>query len=371
MSSNRKKLLINIIVILLSIIFVLSVAMLGIYINETSVLLGSSKLNEGPLKSYIWSSSDDFSAINHPVITTNDGSIKILQLTDIHYKNMGTFGSQFGINHITDGYMMLQTKALVKTHKPDLIIITGDLLTYSAADVAYKELAHFFDSLNVPWTVAFGNHDGEYNSDKASLSNILENSKNSIFQTGPTNLEGLGHHVILVKNSAGILRQALILMDSGDEVLLKYPNRSHATLEPGFYSKQLEWFEYTLSELTKLNDSVPIPVSLFYHINIGGNPESPNALKTLSHAYPGTGYVFFGHTHLEGHIIEEDGVVYVNGVKGGINYMDNGNRTGGTVATLNSDGSATIKFVYTRLFTMDDSEQYTFINQRLLDSIYE
>ncbi|MDR2266723.1 MAG: metallophosphoesterase [Christensenellaceae bacterium] len=342
-----------------AILCIIAVTLAVIYIIESRFLaLGNTQV-EGTLTTYDWSSDDTLDVNSFKSIQTTDGSIKILQLTDIHYRNLGTFGALFGINYITDGYMKLQTKSLINAHKPDLIIISGDLITHPAADAAYKELADFFGGFGIPWTVAFGNHDGEYNADKAALAQILESAPNSYFDAGPTNLEGIGQHVITVKNAGGEITQLVIIMDTNDEVLKIYPERKYATLEPGIYPNQIEWYKWIVNQFSMLNNGKPLPSSIFMHINLAGYPEDPAALTNALHK-SGTGYIFYGHTHSSGEIYQDNNIFYINGVKSGINYMDSGNTTGGTFIQLFADYTAEITLVATKLFTFVERGPYTY-----------
>jgi predicted phosphodiesterase len=296
----------------------------------------------------------------YPVIKTDDGSIKILQLTDLHYRNLGSFGAKFGVNYILDSYLKMQIKALVKSIEPDLIIITGDLITFPAADIAYTRLASFFGSLSIPWTVAFGNHDGEYNSDKIVLSKILEDGAFSYFKTGPNNIEGVGNQVIGVVDNDNKLSQAVIILDTNDEVKKIMPDRIGASYEVGIYPSQIEWYEWVTDGLNALNGAI-LPAQIFCHINPDEFPIPPTEFKDLLMTQQNTGFIFFGHTHSGGEFYSgSDTIVHVNGVKTGINYLDNGNTTGGTKIILMPDGSAEIELLSVSIFGIESLKHKTF-----------
>lgn len=81
--------------------------------------------------------------------------VTALQVTDLHLGKM-----DFWRQDLTT---FKRIRRLVEMHNPDLILVTGDLLTgekyFGSLLAAFA--VEFFDSLNRPWLYTFGNHDVE------------------------------------------------------------------------------------------------------------------------------------------------------------------------------------------------------------------
>lgn len=86
---------------------------------------------------------------------SSDKPVTVLQVTDLHLGKKG-FWRQ-------DLTTFKRIRRLVEMHNPDLIVVTGDLLTgekyFGSLLAAFA--VEFFDSLNRPWLYTFGNHDVE------------------------------------------------------------------------------------------------------------------------------------------------------------------------------------------------------------------
>ena len=85
----------------------------------------------------------------------SDRPITLLQVTDLHLGK-----KDFWRQDLTT---CKRIRRLVEMHNPDLIVVTGDLLTgekyFGSLLAAFA--TEFFDSLQRPWLYVFGNHDVE------------------------------------------------------------------------------------------------------------------------------------------------------------------------------------------------------------------
>lgn len=345
-----------------------------------------SAASYGDPGSYEWSEQDAFDIELYPSVTTDDGSIKILQLTDLHFMNQGTFGAGVGMNFLLDGFMQAQVRKIVKKNQPDLIVVTGDSITVDYSEYAYDKLGEFFDGLGVKWTVAMGNHDADYTADKAALFNVLQKYDSFVFQFGPTNFKhivteqdirggadgensallgkeirtGLGNFIINVKNAQGKVTQSLILMDSNDWVLEAHPDYAYSTPSADFYPMQVAWYRWVTSGLAAYNGGEPLPTTLFTHIGVGVDGTGQYGMLDAIAEARSTGIAFYGHTHAVGSYKTEtlsNGFQFanINGVKAGINYMEVSN-TGGTIAVLDAKGNAAVKLINETLFSTKAEE---------------
>lgn len=405
---HKKGLAIALSVIILFIAFFGGIAISeSVYRNEE--FINSSPSDDGA--EYNWSQSDVFDVTNerYPSITpkSGDGSIKILQFTDIHTKNYGTFGSGIGMNYILDGLLFLQIERLVKKTSPDLVILTGDQITYPGAKHAYKSIAEKMEKLAIKhdfyWSFIFGNHDAEYSLNKYELAKTMtSNSSRCLFDIGPTNLYfdsskldnpdsfndgnafcgnvSLGNFLIKVLDNNGNVKQAMIMMDSNDWAVDKENNdgRLFSTPTAGYYPMQISWYDWVMEGLSHFASNKPLPTSMYAHITPYSAPEeNPSDIQKRANSdavtswkydgktydiiesmikYGSTKYVFYGHTHDSGfsYFDEPSGILFTNGNKTGFNYNDATAKTGGTLIELSFDGNAKITQLYDNLVSIKE-----------------
>ncbi len=205
---------------------------------------------------------------------TTDSDFKVMHLTDIH------IGGGFMSKNV-DEKALNAVATMITKEKPDLVIATGDIAfpvpyragtfnNYSGA----KAFANLMESLGVYWDVTFGNHDAECYSyfDREAVAEFYENEdyKYCLFQAGPEDVDGYGNHTIEVKNSKGIITQAIILIDSQAYVkdnLIESIKGTYDNIHPN----QVEWYESEIKRMNaeneKINkDATPVKSLAFFHI---------------------------------------------------------------------------------------------------------
>ncbi len=266
-SKKGKKVLLTII----SVVIVLAIVIAGANVLSVNNLLKKgSSYNKVEIENQIVPEKDE----NGNWYFTTDRDFKVMHLTDIHIG--GGFMSK-GV----DEKALNAVATMVTKEKPDLVIATGDITfpvpyragtfnNYSGA----KAFANLMESLGVYWDVTFGNHDAEAYSyfDRESLAEFYENEeyKYCLFQAGPEDVDGYGNHTIEVKNSKGIITQAIILIDSQAYVKDNIIESIKGTYD-NVHPNQVEWYE---SEILRMNaenekiskDSVPVKSLAFFHI---------------------------------------------------------------------------------------------------------
>lgn len=191
-------------------------------------------------------------------VFTTDEDFKVVQLTDIH------LGGGY-MSKSKDEMAMRAVASMLTTEKPDLVVVTGDIaypVPFQAGTFNNKSGAKQFitlmESLGVYWTVNFGNHDTEAYSyyDRESISELYsdESLKYCLYQPGPDEVDGFGNHTIEVKNSDGIITQALVMLDShsytdGDflGIFWKYDN---------IHQNQVDWYKSEIQRMNKENTNV-------------------------------------------------------------------------------------------------------------------
>ncbi len=184
-----------------------------------------------------------------------DKSFKIIQFTDIHWQNGDS----------TDQKSAVLMESITKAEAPDLIVLTGDILSGGGCDDAAESLRQVIEITErsgIPWTAVFGNHDDEGTANRQELMSVMEESDLSLVEPGPEDVSGIGNFVLTVQSAEGSNAAALLyFIDSG----------SYAPTDIGGYDwikrSQIEWF---LSESSRYNSSLkhPLPALAFFHIPI-------------------------------------------------------------------------------------------------------
>lgn len=370
---------------------------------ETNNALPSSE------EQYNWSANDkfDINDLHHLTIKpkSGDGNIKIMNFTDIHTMNEGTFGSMIGMNYLLDGLLFYQMDRLVGKTNPDLIVISGDLTTYKGEAHAYDVIIDRMDSIckkyDCYWTMAFGNHDAEYTMNKWELSKkLMTKSDRCLFNAGPTNFTfdsskladpktfydgkayngyvGMGNFIIKVVDNNNNVKQAIIMMDTND-YNSKDPSSPKHYSSPvyGIYPMQIEWYNWVMEGLTAYNGGKPIPTTMYSHISTYPYTDSTDpGLAALAGGaitswdydgkkldfnesvlkYNSTKQFLFGHNHAQGgtYSFEDTGITYINVNKSGFNYNDDTQKTGGTYLEVKSDGTIKVTHYYDSLFSIKE-----------------
>lgn len=205
---------------------------------------------------------------------TTDREFRIMHLTDIH------IGGGF-LSKGVDEKALNAVAAMITKEKPDLVIATGDIafpVPYSAGTFnnysAVKAFGNLMESLGVYWTVTFGNHDAEaysyFNREKVAEFYSSEEFAHCLFEAGPEDVDGYGNHVIEVRNSAGLITQAIVMIDSQ-----AYVDNSIITSIQGTYDNihenQVQWYEKEIRRMDAYNKALDenaqtVSSLAFFHI---------------------------------------------------------------------------------------------------------
>ena len=205
---------------------------------------------------------------------TTDRDFKVMHLTDIH------IGGGF-MSKTVDEKALNAVAAMITKEKPDLVIATGDItfpVPYRAGTFnnhsGIKAFANLMENLGVYWDVTFGNHDAEAYSyfDREAVAEFYENEdyKYCLFQAGPEDVDGYGNHTIKVKNSEGVITQAIVLIDSQAYIKDNIIESIKGTYD-NIHPNQVEWYEAEIKSMNAENEkiseeAVPVKSLAFFHI---------------------------------------------------------------------------------------------------------
>ncbi len=245
-SKKAKKVILSIVAVIIVIVVVIAGANI---LSLNNLVKKGNAYNTVEIEKHLVPQKDE----NGYWYFTTDREFKVMQITDIH------IGGGF-LSKGTDEKTLNAIATMITKEKPDLVIATGDIAfpvpymagtfnNYSGA----KAFANLMESLGVYWTVTFGNHDAEAYSyfDREAVAEIYSNEdfKHCLFQAGPEDVDGYGNHVIEVKNSQGIITQAMVLIDSQayiNDSIIESIKGTYDNIHPN----QVEWYE---TEIKRMN----------------------------------------------------------------------------------------------------------------------
>lgn len=203
---------------------------------------------------------------NAAIKLKTERDIKVLQLTDIHFGN-GALSVK------KDKKAFEAVCALIENAKPDLIVLTGDIVYpnsflsgSSDNKTAIEILGKLIEKYKTPWTICFGNHDAESNADygKEVLCNLLESNmfEYCLFSRGPSNIGGLGNHVINVYNADNSFNSSLFMFDNGE-----YSGTSQLAGYLPISEEQVNWYKNQV-ETMSLAVGETIQSFAYFHVPI-------------------------------------------------------------------------------------------------------
>ncbi|MBR4801147.1 MAG: metallophosphoesterase [Clostridia bacterium] len=212
-----------------------------------------------------------------------DRDFKVVQITDVHIGG-GCFSSK------TDAWALNAVATMVRQEQPDLVVVTGDIaypVPFQAGTFnnlhATQIFSNMMEHLGVYWTFAFGNHDTEIygTHNKQDILKYYEdqNYEYCLFGRNPAiddtqtkdgfDEAGAGNNIIKVKNSAGIVTQAIVVLDShsyfdGDYLGIqwKYDN---------LHQCQVDWYVQEMDKIRAANVAnggadAPVKNMAYFHI---------------------------------------------------------------------------------------------------------
>lgn len=196
----------------------------------------------------------------------DEGRFRIAQFTDLHCKPFDA----------TTDTTFATIRAVVERERPDLAVLTGDVVAYDPATDGWQQVCSLFEQLNLPFTVTLGNHDAEYLT-KDSIYTILMKSPLYVGDKGPAELHGMGNCVLEIKNSEGRTGASIYMIDSGDY----QPNQKLGHYD-WIHLDQINWYRDNSARLS-------VPSVAFFHIPLQEFAEILDDDKTFGHRHEGGG----------------------------------------------------------------------------------
>lgn len=243
------------------------------------------------------------------------GGFTVMQLTDLHYNGAG-----WQSEHVPG-----MLTRLIEQEKPDLIVVTGDLIYRRPGAAMMREICDVLAATGIPYAVTLGNHDAEQDITHAELYALLRTLPGCVNGRYDAPDERQGDFVIPVLSSDGKREEArLYVMDSND-----YNADDHSY--KGFTPEQVAWYADTCTAAAERNGRKATGL-IFFHVPL---PEYAEAYRTepvagfrLERECPprdNTGMfraladggeivgVFAGHDHSNDYIARKEGIALCYG----------------------------------------------------------
>ncbi len=254
-----------------------------------------------------------------------NGEFLIVQLTDLHWN------PQSPTRHRT----AKTVEAVLTAEKPDLVILTGDIVTAAPAVQGWNEIAEMMSAAGIPWTITLGNHDDEGRITREEIFDLMTGKPWFVGEKG-SGPRGCGNYTIPIYGSDNDRTAALVYcIDSNG-----YPDRKGYGDYDWIHFDQIAWYRNLSTQWTAQNGGMPLPALAFFHIptpeyiNIAdrettvGSKGEWNCSPVINSGFFGSAIgmgdimgMFVGHDHNNDYIGTEYGIALAYGrVTGGDAY---------------------------------------------------
>lgn len=303
-------------------------------------------------------------------------TFKILNLADIQVVDTESTLGQAQIsahpNYVDqDAGVWNAVKALIEEENPDFIVLNGDNI-YSRFEFddlrTHRKLMEIIDNYNTPWSLVFGNHDGEVPGDTdVLLSDIVSiySESDYFFFESATGREYGDFAISLVNKETGDMVNKFFFMythySAGwytDEQVAWYAEEAEKLNDGTNVTPSIFWSHYPLPELqdalvNDYADSITYNGTKFTGMSIPTNSNGDYGeyngagymvnygMFDLMKKYQSTQLTIHGHEHANNAKVSLDGIRMAYALKTGIYAQTSGYEylNGGTVIVLDSDGA--------------------------------
>ena len=194
----------------------------------------------------------------------SDGQFKIVQLTDLHYSMSRPAAKK--VRALVDSVM--------RAERPDLVVLTGDIVYASPSDENMREILSYIDSYGVPFCMLFGNHDDEFGISRSTLYDIATSFKNCI--NPPRGNVASPDYTVELLPACCDNRVAAVLycIDSNAHI---FDKDGKFVEYDWIHEDQVEAYRKRSAAYTAANGGTPLPALGFFHIPL---PEYREAAST-------------------------------------------------------------------------------------------
>lgn len=202
------------------------------------------------------------SATQSKLSFNKDGKFKILQLTDTHYI-AGNPKSSRALENVNQ---------MLDLEKPDFVIHTGDIVFGQPAEQSVREILDPISKRKIPFAVAFGNHDEEYDRTREEMLDIVMTIPYNI-NTKTEGIYGVTNCTLTLSSRHNDkVKWVFYILDSNRSSTIEDIPKTYGHI----HFDQIGWYRRLSEAFTKMNGGTPIPSLAFFHIPL---PEHKEAFK--------------------------------------------------------------------------------------------
>ena len=192
-----------------------------------------------------------------------DGRFRILQLTDLHYTASAR----------RSGHVLPMVADLIDRERPDLIVLTGDLVYDRPAAPLLRRIGTLLAGKGVPYAVTLGNHDAEQDLTRDEVYAAVRALPGCINARFNPPGEPQGTFAVPIDTDDGRCAAVLYVMDSND---YNADDGTYAGVDAG----QVAWYERRSEELER-RCGAKVGALVFMHIPL---PEYAEAFDSKANA---------------------------------------------------------------------------------------
>ena len=184
----------------------------------------------------------------------DDETFTIVQFTDIHWANGGD----------ADLKSRALMRRIINTERPDLVILTGDLISSTACHdplQAIRDAVSIVEDSRVPWAVVLGNHDSEAGVSREALMEALREHEFCMACRSASGVTGVGNYYLTVLDEHAEPAAVLYFLDTGNESPVE-----HVGGYDWVRRDQIQWYVTQARALAARNGGQPVSAFAFFHI---------------------------------------------------------------------------------------------------------
>ena len=199
----------------------------------------------------------------------HNGTFKIVQFTDLHYK-LNTPAANTALENIDE---------IINQEMPDLVVVTGDIIYSKPGNETLQQVLDCISAHKVPFVMTFGNHDGEQGTPLTALYEQMQRTPYSMMPA--LGQSKMMDYVLPIKSSNGTKTAALLYcLDSHNRTAMK---------SVGGYqwltTSQIDWYRSRSAAYRSQNGGAALPALAFFHIPL---PEYNMAVENTQCVMYGT-----------------------------------------------------------------------------------
>lgn len=219
----------------------------------------------------------------------------ILQLTDMQIIDASQKRTPDRLGSTADEYWAADKKdercydylrEIIEATKPDLILITGDVVYGEFDDngESLLELIKFFESYKIPWAPVFGNHDNESKMGADWQCKQLEAAENCLFLQ--RELTGNGNYTVGIEQGGKLTRVFFMLDSNGcGAASSESMANGHTKTGVGFGADQIKWYTKVASEIVKRSPETKLSMAFHIQLSVFGEAFAKYNTDGSSHVH--------------------------------------------------------------------------------------